>query len=366
MKTKETSVPSPVATMEKGNKPAKSRAAHAGVLTYKSANSWIDESKKRPDPKKYFNDLIVQFENTVIFAATNVGKSILATQVCEDIAKTEKVLYLDLELSAKQFQKRYTNPETGQVHVFPDNFMRAEVEPENLVKADLSNEILNSIEEAAMQGTKFFVIDNLTCICNDTERGKKAGDFMHRLILLKKKYGITTVVIAHTPKRRGWKPLTQFDLAGSSKLINLFDAGIAMACSAKDNSLRYLKQVKVRTGEFQYDGDNVLLMEMNTDCGYVKFDVIGVDCELDHLNALGDENSVDDDIITILKMKNSGMTVRAIAEALNLSKSKVDRLIQNAKRSNITIPEGFETNVTGVPNGTMRHTSTSVQTEYAA
>ena len=64
---------------------------------------------------------------------------------------------------------------------------------------------------------------------------------MMRLIRLKKKYGPTTVVIAHTPQRRAWEPVTQNDLAGSAKLINFFDAGIALSRSAKDNNLRYLK-----------------------------------------------------------------------------------------------------------------------------
>ena len=76
--------PSPVGVQGKDT-----RTRHAGLLSIKAANTWIKESLKRPDPKMYFHNLIVQYENTVLFASSNVGKSILATQIAEDIAKTE-------------------------------------------------------------------------------------------------------------------------------------------------------------------------------------------------------------------------------------------------------------------------------------
>ena len=110
------------------------KTKHAGLLSIKAANEWIKESLKAPDPKMYFYDLIVENENTVIFAASNVGKSILATQIAADIAKTEKVLYVDLELSSKQFQMRYSDSATGKFHVFPENFQRAELDPELMLE----------------------------------------------------------------------------------------------------------------------------------------------------------------------------------------------------------------------------------------
>ena len=311
---------------------------HAGLLNIKAANEWIQESMKIPDPKMYFYDLIVEHENTVIFAASNVGKSILAVQIAEDIARAEKVLYVDLELSSKQFQMRYSDARSGKSHSFPANFSRAEIDPELMMGANLEQEILDSIETAAKKGTRFFVIDNITFICNGAESGIKAGNFMKQLVRLKKKYDLTTIVIAHTPKRRNWKPITQNDLAGSAKLINFFDAGIALARSANDNNLRYLKQVKVRTGEFQFDSENVLVMEINKDDGYLKFDVMGCAREDDHLNKL-DGDEIASEIMDLLIMQRNGMSIRQIAEEKCLSKSTVQRRLANAKKSNITVPE---------------------------
>ncbi len=312
---------------------------HAGLLSIKAANEWIKESLKVPDPKMYFNDLIVEYENTVIFAASNVGKSILAVQIAEDIARAEKVLYVDLELSSKQFQMRYSDARTGKHHSFPSNFSRAEIDPELMMGANLEQEILDSIEAAAKKGTRFFVVDNITFICNGAESGVKAGNFMKQLVRLKKKYNLTTIVIAHTPKRRNWKPITQNDLAGSAKLMNFFDAGIALARSTQDNNLRYLKQVKVRTGEFQFDAENVLIMEATKEDGYLKFDVLGCAREDDHLNKL-DGDEVACELMELLMMQRNGMSVRQIAEEKCMSKSTVQRRLENAKKSNITIPEG--------------------------
>lgn len=348
MNNKTTTGPTPVGVQVESAMTEAYKTKHAGLLNIKAANEWIKESLTAPDPKMYFYDLIVEYENTVIFAASNVGKSILATQIAEDIAKTEKVLYVDLELSSKQFQMRYSDTATGKAHVFPENFQRAEIEPELMLGADLEQETLDSIEKAAVQGTRFFVIDNISFICNGSESSAKAGLFMKQLIRLKKKYNLTTIVIAHTPKRRGWKPITQNDLAGSAKLINFFDAGIALARSANDSNLRYLKQVKVRTGEFQYDAENVLLLDVNKDEGFLKFDVLGTGREEDHLNALaGGEGA--SEILEILMMQHDGMTVRQIAEAMNLGKSTVQRRIDQAKKSNITIPEESEKPVPPVP-----------------
>ncbi len=328
---------------------AKHAPKRVGLLSIKSANAWIEDSIKTPDPKTYFHDLIVQYENTVIFASSNVGKSILAIQIAEDIARTEKIMYVDLELSAKQFQMRYSDLTTGEIHIFPSNFTRAEIDPELIVGADLEQEILDSIEEAAKQGTHFFVIDNITFICNDSEKGATAGSFMMKLIRLKKKYGLTTIVIAHTPKRRGWEPITQNDLAGSAKLINFFDAGIALARSAKDNNLRYLKQVKVRTGEYRYDAENVIVYDVAKSGGFLKFELQGYAKEDDHLkNREGSDDY--DEIIEILKLQRDGKTVRDIAETLDMSKSTVQRRLDKAKACNITIPKETAESVPPVPS----------------
>ncbi len=260
---------------------SENKANDNGLLNIKMANTWVKEAKSRPNPHTWFHGLIVANENTVIFAASNVGKSILAVQIAEEIAKEEKVLYLDLELSDKQFQMRYTMGDT--VHNFPDNFLRAEINPENLLNVDLENGIIDSIEKAIMTGVKVVIIDNITFACMNAERAEVAGEFMKKVIFLKQKYQLTVVAIAHTPKQYYRKTLDQYDLAGSSKLINLFDAGIAMGCSVKGKDLRYIKQVKTRSGPKLYGEDNVAVCELTTEEGWLHFKFLGCGTEREHL-----------------------------------------------------------------------------------
>lgn len=339
----------PIEAINEEIEKAKRVPKKVGLLSIKPANDWIDDALRRPDPVVYFHGLIVQYENTVVFASSNVGKSIFVTQIAEEIARQEKLLYLDLELADKQFQMRYTDKTTGEIHVFPQNFMRAEIDPEHIVGADLEEAILESIEEAAKQGTKYFVIDNITFICNDSEKGATAGAFMMKVIRLKKKYHLTTIIIAHTPKRRGYEPITQNDLAGSAKLINFFDAGIAIARSAKDNNLRYVKQVKVRTGAYTYDADNVMVYDVNKVDGFLKFEFQGYGKEADHLKN-GEGNDDYEEIMSILKLQRDGHSVREIAKILRMSKSSVQRRLQTAKENNITLRDNEESNVPPVPS----------------
>ena len=68
------------------------KPGQSGILNILPANDWIRIAKDRPDPKSWFHGMIVANENTVLFAVSNVGKSILAVQIAEDIARDERVL----------------------------------------------------------------------------------------------------------------------------------------------------------------------------------------------------------------------------------------------------------------------------------
>ncbi|MBR4233675.1 MAG: AAA family ATPase [Bacteroidales bacterium] len=340
--TPESKVLNPVEGIKQEVEKAKRAPKKRGIFSVKKANDWIKDSRERPDPRSFFHGLIVEYECTVIFASSGVGKSIFVTQIAEEIAWKEPLLFIDLELADKQFQMRYTDPVTNQVHMFPDNFERAEIDPELIVGEDLEEAILDSIEDSAKRGTRFFVLDNITFACNDSEKGATAGQFMMKMIRLKKKYHLTIIVIAHTPKRRGYEPITQNDLAGSAKLINFFDAGIAIVRSARDPNLRYVKQVKVRTGEFLHDADNVIIYDVNKVDGFLKFEFREFGKEGDHLKVPTKDYETDENQ-DILKLQHQGKSLREIAKDLDMSLGMVQRRLKKAAALNIKyVPEEGE------------------------
>lgn len=96
---------------------------------------------------------------------------------------------------------------------------RAEINPASFNVKDYEERILGDIESAALKlKAKIIIVDNLTYLCNASDKGVDAGLFMMKLIQLKMKYGWSLLAIAHTPKRSLSSPITQNDLAGSKKL----------------------------------------------------------------------------------------------------------------------------------------------------
>ena len=179
---------------------------------------------------------------------------------------------------------------------------------------------------------KVAIIDNLTYLCNSSDKGVDAGIFMMKLMNLKKRYGWSLLVIAHTPKRSLNSPITQNDLAGSKKLYNFFDSVFAIGKSAKDASLRYIKQLKVRAGEFRYGADNVIVYEIVKTDGHVHFVPRGFDREYAHLreDPQEDQETLRENVRELL---SQGKSVRDIASALGISKSKAGRIVFSLKQN---------------------------------
>jgi len=298
-----------------------------GMLCIKSANQTLMEAKQRPDPKPLWLSLWYEGEVCCLFADSNLGKSIYAVQIADSIAQTQRVLYFDFELSDKQFQLRYTDKE-GNTYHFSDNFLRGEINKELLDVKTFEDDIINQIEAAALQtGAKVLIIDNLTWICSNSEKGDVAGQFMMKVIKIKKKYDLSLLIIAHTPKRSLSSAITQNDLAGSKKLYNFFDSCFSIGMSAKDGGLRYIKQMKVRHGEYEYGADNVIVCQLEQINAFLQFVPMEFATEREHLKEQS-ENDVLELENTVMELHGQGLSVRAIEAQVNVSKSKVQRIIK--------------------------------------
>lgn len=316
------------------------------LFKIQTANLWIDEAKLRPAPKMLFGEFWYEGEVCILFADTNVGKSILAVQIADNIAKGEtfgllcpettaqKVIYFDFELSDKQFEGRYSekaNDYFTNHYSFSENFYRAEINPDNFLpdRYETFEEYLNdSIKYAvANTGAKVLVIDNLTYLRNETERAKDALPLMKHLKALKNKFDLSILVLAHTPKRDMSKPITRNDLQGSKMLINFCDSSFAIGESSKDKSLRYLKQVKVRNSEFKYDSENVVLCEISKPTNFLHFEFSDFGQEKEHLK----DFSTDDRDGQIAKAKTlaaEGKSQTEIAGILGFSKMTISRYLR--------------------------------------
>lgn len=259
--------------------------------------------------------------------------------MADEIARTRNVLYVDCELSDKQFQLRYCNQETGERHIFPEGLLRAEVNPYAIGAQSYEETIISDIESAAEQkGCKIIIIDNLTYLCNSSDKSVDAGIFMMKLMALKKKRNLSLLIIAHTPKRDLSSAITQNHLAGSKKLYNFFDSVFAIGMSAKDNRLRYVKQIKVRAGAFTYDASNIIVYEVDKINGFLQFIFREYATEQDHLRHR-ESSEVSEQEMQVIELDRQGMSCRKIAEQMRISKSTVNNILNRHKDELSTVQQ---------------------------
>ena len=114
------------AELQKADQLATEIPEQIGMFTVKTANRTIKEAALRPNPDALWLSLWYEGEVCCLFSDSNLGKSIYAVQIATSIAKQQRVLYFDFELSDKQFQLRYSD-EANNLNQFPDNLYRVEI-----------------------------------------------------------------------------------------------------------------------------------------------------------------------------------------------------------------------------------------------
>jgi KaiC/GvpD/RAD55 family RecA-like ATPase len=300
----------------------------SNLFAVKSANAWIDSAKQRAEPVQLFKELWYAEEVCILFADTNVGKSIFAVQIANEIAKDQSVIYFDFELSDKQFEARYSNNYADH-YVFPDNFFRAEIDPDADFEGFESFEdyLIDSIEKVVMETEiKILVIDNITYLKNETDKAKNALPLMKQLKAIKRKYGLSILVLAHTPKRDLSKPITQNDLQGSKMLINFCDSAFAIGASQADSAVRYVKQIKQRNTEQVYHSDNVLVYQIEKPENFLFMAFTGYGHEREHLKLIT-EKDIERIKDKVKDMYSKGMSQRQIAYDLCISVGAVNKYV---------------------------------------
>ena len=301
--------------------------AQFGYLIAKTANQWMKEAADRPMPADLWNRIIYEGDLAILFASSGSGKSILSTQIAHEISQRERVVYLDCEMSDKQFHWRYEG------FTFHPNFIRMELFPDGEKPPQISDEdfIIQSLEEAILSlGARVLIVDNITYLRSDTEKARDALGLMKKLKELKKKHGLTVLAIAHTPKRDASRPLSQNDLAGSMMLYNFCDAVFAIGVGS-DPRVRYVKQLKTRYTEIIYGENNVITFEIEKRLdGFLQFKFTGYGSETDYLSARNRDQR--DEQIIALHLSGNG--VNDIARQLKISNATVSRVLS---KRNVTV-----------------------------
>ena len=286
-------------------------------------------------PKQMVGSFLREKENAILFASTNAGKSVLALQIARAVARGEAISELlpnevepqrtvlfDFELSREQMAQRikgalsdepyltFFHP-SGDVHASPD-------------------EVCKHIEDAIVcTRAKFAVIDNISMLAYDNESAADAKILLSKLKDIRQRNDLTLLIVGHSPKRPRTQSIQVKDLAGSAMVGNMFDAVFALNWSSNGSQCRYVKQLKIRTGEYQFGEESVLSCSITaSETDGVFFEFQGTSHEREHLEVSIDTASRDAEIHELAR---KGLSQREIAKMVGLGKTRVGEILKRVE-----------------------------------
>lgn len=252
----------------------------------KRFSDYIQEGMDKEPIKCLFDEFWLENEICVLFSDSGVGKSILAVQVADSISKgipingfkldtkPQTVLYFDFEMSSRQLAKRYSDGISQ--YEFSRNLVRLEVDSNSI-----RDDGLICVEEAtfdALQyeieksGAKVVVIDNLTFLSQQSEDPSIALKMMKQFHYIKRRLGVSILIVSHTPKIEYGHIITKNDLQGSKNISNFCDSIVAIGKPLYgDNKVRYIKQLKSRDSEEKYGTNNVVVCRLDKIDNFLHF-----------------------------------------------------------------------------------------------
>jgi hypothetical protein len=306
------------------------------------ANSWLQQTTQTGATRRLFGSFWFEDELSILFADTNVGKSILAVQIGESISAgkpvgefeltvpPQPVLYFDFELSTKQFEQRYSREGTDK-YCFSHQFYRI-VPNHGCTGAsrfkDYNEFISNGFENVLIEAkARILIIDNLSCLRNGTEGSASAMQLMQQLQRLKAKYKLSVLVLAHTPKRNPSRPITRNDLQGSKVLINFCDSAFAIGESQSQPGTLYVKQAKQRSAPEQHGAGQVCLCRIVKPHNFLSLQFTGQGHEQDHLLHYTEQHRKAQES-SILQYHAEGLSYRQICAKLGISVATVSRVLK--------------------------------------
>jgi hypothetical protein len=323
---------------------------HYNLFNLKPANEWLDAAKQRPPQAALFGEFWLEGELSILFSNTNLGKSTLALQIAESLARgvpiapmtfvppAQKVLYLDFEMTEKQFESRYSlRDEGGNIrsrYRFSDNLLRAQQAAHDELPAGYKTMAefvqFSFIKLLRDTGARIVIVDNITFLKGANENAGSAAQLMKALKYMKDYHCLSILVLAHTSKLPYTSPLSLNDIQGSKMLSNFADNIFAIGGSNQAKDLRYLKNLKQRDGVVSYDTANVILYRIKKADDFLQFEFEGYGSERDHLvwyreQADGERGKL---MIIAKKLYTEGASQRRVGMIMGIAHTTVGRYLR--------------------------------------
>ena len=338
-------------------------------ISFKQA---LEDAKVKGKPKTLFGQLWWKNELVVVFATTNVGKTVLAMQIADALSKGDsvfddlknecgklKVSYLDWELSAMQIINRYSD-DNGDLYDFSENLTRIEKNYDfDYKKGDSYEEYLTEDIQSHVEEYKpeVLIIDNLSVLRSGTESAKEALPLMHFLNNLKVKYSLSIMVVGHTPKKDVFTPINMNHLQGSAQISNALDGCFAIGM-CQDQKQRYIIELKQRNAEITAHAGNVIICDLLKEDKFLKFKYVDRNSEQSQLMDLNEEAVIEIEKTTAKKLQE-GKSHKEIANLIPYGSTWVGSLkakmddnpeMYEIRHASTTTPPSPQTPPTPPPN----------------
>ena len=286
-------------------------------------------------PVDLWHGLWYQGEMACLFGEPNVGKTILAMQIANELSKRGlKTLYFDFENAAHQFKARYST-EKYDDRSGDASFIVKPLNP-NYSTAPLdSRSILDYIKKDFItERAPVIIIDDITHLIGSGDQ----ADVRHVLNTLRswtQHFLVSILVLAHSKRRRPSSLTTIESLAGSFEYSYAFDSIFSLTRANRYNAenkgiTHYIKHHKNRMGPVIYHDLNVITVKFGRDenNGFLQFnDFYTGGNERQLLRDYGYSTS-DQINKAILQYKKLSFSTREIANIVGCSQSHVSRTIR--------------------------------------
>lgn len=240
---------------------------------YTTLNEVVEDGMKAEKREYLYKNLWIEKELTVFFGAANVGKSMIAVQIAEEIAKKGKeVMYFDYELSELQLSDRYETKDGKGHYVFSENLLRPNLDIDKYcVDKERLKKLFQRMEEATGLGIKIFIVDNITYLNSNLQKGNEATKFIINFKSKMEMLGVSVLLLGHSPKVKDNAILTLDKLSGSKNLSNFIDSCFAVGKVEGERKV-YLKHLKARSCAISMDENHVLVGTLTKrKDGFIKF-----------------------------------------------------------------------------------------------